>query len=271
MIGDRVAFLPLCYFLILFYMRKFLILLVVSLLSVSGASAQCSTENKVVPAEGETLKYGAYFNWGAIWVKGGEAIFKAEQVGNYLHFAVNAYTMPKWRWIYDLNTSIEAYMNRLNMKPVSFASNTFEDDKEVHEKITYLHGKLKYQVWNDSIQNMRTVEVEHPDCSYDLLNAVYASRNVDYSKCAIGEQIPFNVFFTEKMSTIMGEVLGRENVKARSGKIYNCLKCKSNSIAHTIFDPKQPVYVWITDDDRHIPVKVECKIKLGYIKVYLEE
>ncbi|MBQ4035217.1 MAG: DUF3108 domain-containing protein [Paludibacteraceae bacterium] len=252
-------------------MRKFITLLAVAICSVVGASAQCSTENKVVPAEGETLKYGAYFNWGAIWVKGGEAIFKAEHVGNYLHFAVSAYSMPKWRWIYDLNTSIDAYMNRTNMKPVSYASNTFEDKRVKHEKISFLNGKLKYQTWNDSLQNMYTVEVDHPDCSYDLLNAVYAARNVDYSKFKIGEKIPFNVFFTEKMSSIMGEVLGKETIKVRSGKSYNCLKCKSNSVANSIFDPKHPVYVWITDDDRHIPVMVDCKIKLGSIKVYLEE
>ena len=86
-------------------MRKFITLLAVAICSVVGASAQCSTENKVVPAEGETLKYGAYFNWGAIWVKGGEAIFKAEHVGNYLHFAVSAYSMPKWRWIYGFTLS----------------------------------------------------------------------------------------------------------------------------------------------------------------------
>lgn len=251
-------------------MRKFFTFLAVTLLSFVGASAQCSTENKVVPAEGETLKYAAYFNWGAIWVKGGEAIFKAEQVGNYFHYAVNAYTMPKWRWIYDLNTSIEAYMNRHNMKPISFASTTYEDKKLKHEKITYLNNKLKYQTWGDSVSSMVTKDVDHPDCSYDLLNAVYAARNVDYSKFSYGELIPFNVFFTEQMSTITGEVLGTENIKTRSGKTYNCLKCKSNSIPYSIFDPKQPVYVWVTNDERHVPVYVECKIKLGYIKVYLE-
>lgn len=252
-------------------MRKLISILAIFLLSVLSAGAQCITENKVVPPEGETLKYSAYFNWSAIWVKGGEAVFKAEQIGNYFHYNVNAYTMPKWRWIYDLNTSIEAYMNRHTMQPVSYASNTYEDKKTHHEKITFLNGKLKYSAWGDSISSMKTTEVDHPECSYDLLNEVYASRNLDLSQYQVGEKIPFNVFFTSKMTTIYGQIEGYETIKTRAGKTYDCIKCKANSIPNTIFDAKEPVYVWVTNDERHVPVYVQCKIKLGYIKVYLED
>lgn len=250
-------------------MRKLLIAISLCL-SVASAVAQCISKNTVVTDKGETLTYSAYFNWGAIWVKGGEAIFKANIEGSYYHYAVTAYTMPKWRWIYDLNTSIEAYMNRKTLKPVSFASNTTEDKKTHHEKITYKPGKLVYSYWGDSVSLRKTVEVDHPDCSYDLLNEVYASRDLDLSQFKIGEKIPFNVFFSDKMSTITGEIMGYETIKTRNGKSYNCIKCKSNSIPYSIFDATQPVYVWVTNTPDHVPVYVECKIKLGYIKVYLE-
>lgn len=250
---------------------RLLILLALPCAFAGGAYAQCSTVNNVVPAGGETLKFNAYFNWGAIWVKGAEAVFKAEPSGNFFHYKVTASTMPKWRWIYDLNTTIEAYMDRNTMKPVSFASNTTEDGKVKHETISYAGNKLKYETWGVTKDSLFSAEVDHPDCSYDLLNAVYAARNVDYSQFRFGEPIQFNVFFTNEMSTLTGEVIGREKVKTRNGKTYDCLKCKSNSIPYSIFDPKQPVYIWITNEPRHIPVKVECKIKLGYIKVYLDE
>lgn len=252
-------------------MRRYLLLLAFAVLTVAKAAAQCVSVNTCVPPEGETLRYAAYFNWGAIWVKGGEAVFTAEQLTDRFHYTIKAYTMPKWRWIYDLNTSMEAYMNKSNLKPISYTSYTVEDKNIHHEKITYNNGKLQYTNWGANETDKKTVEVPHPECSYDLLNEVYASRNVDLSQYKVGEKIPFNVFFSSQMSTIYGEIMGYEKAKTRSGKTYDCVKCKANSIPYSIFDATKPVYVWVTNDARHIPVAVECKIKLGYIKVQLED
>lgn len=185
------------------------------LLSFS-ALGQCVTQNTCVPATGEYLKYGAYFNWGAIWVKGGEAIFEAQVLADRYKYNIKAYTMPKWRWVYDLNTQMEGYMLKDGMKPVSFTSHTFEDKKELHEQVTYPNGKLRYQRWGADKANAYTAEVPHPACSFDLINEVYASRCVDLLQYKPGEKIPFNVFFSDTMSTVYGEVIGLEKADRKS-------------------------------------------------------
>lgn len=237
---------------------------------VCSISAQCISSNSAFSASGETLKYAAYFNWKAIWVKGGEAVFRAEQTGNFYHFSVQAYSMPKWRWVYDLNTKIDAYMNRHTMQAVSYASNTCEDKHWKREKITFWTDKVRYVQWSDSYPKGEQSVVTRHACAYDLLNEVYAARNVDLLAYKPGQNIPFNVYFTQKLTTVYGKVIGPETIITKNGKKYDCLKCMSNSIPGSIFDSSEPVVVWLTNDARHIPVCVQCKIKVGYIKVYLE-
>lgn len=234
------------------------------------STAQCVKQNKAVPESGETLTYAAYFNWSAIWVKGGEAIFSAKKIGDYYNYKVSAHSMPKWRWVYDLNTNIEANM-KSDMTPVSYSSSTYEEKKNHFEKITYAGDKLTYSYSTDQPGSDKTITVDRPDCSYDLLNEVYAARNLDLSSFEKGEQIPFDMFFTSELTRIYGEVLGEETIETRNGQKYDCIKCVANSIPGSIFDPKEPVYVWVTNDERHIPVCVQCKFKFGYIKVYLED
>ena len=232
--------------------------------------AECPSRNLVVGDSLETLKLVAYYNLGAIWIKGGEAIFTAKREGSYYHYTAKAYTYPKWRKIYDMNTSLEAYMSVSDLKPVSYASNTKEEGHTKSEKYTFFKdGTFKYQVWKDGAEP-ETYTGVRPDCAYDMLNQVYASRDIDLDSVPFGQDMSFLTYFDQNVSELHGHVVCRENITTRSGHKYSCLKCMTKSIPGSIFDPTSPVYVWVTDDNRHIPVYVQCKIKLGSIKVYYE-
>ncbi|MBR4970254.1 MAG: DUF3108 domain-containing protein, partial [Paludibacteraceae bacterium] len=41
--------------------------------------------------------------------------------------------------------------------------------------------------------------------------------------------------------------------------------------AGTIFEPDEPVYVYVTDDNRKVPVLVVAKLRIGTVKVYLDD
>jgi hypothetical protein len=79
------------------------------------------------------------------------------------------------------------------------------------------------------------------------------------------------VIYNDAVHRLDGRVLGREVIKAKSGKKYDCFKCSTTVGEGTIFASGEPVYVWITADSRQIPVLVESKIRVGSIKVYLDE
>ncbi|HQJ91114.1 MAG TPA: DUF3108 domain-containing protein, partial [Paludibacteraceae bacterium] len=86
----------------------------------------------------------------------------------------------------------------------------------------------------------------------------------------VGKSIPFHVMFNDSVYTIYGKILKEEMIENRNGREYNCLKCSATVVSGTMFEEGEPVYVWITNDERQIPILVESKISVGSVKVYLD-
>ena len=62
--------------------------------------------------------------------------------------------------------------------------------------------------------------------------------------------------------------IGKETVKTRYGK-FNAIKLKPLLIKEGVFDGGEKMTIWITDDQNHIPVRIESPITVGSIKVDL--
>lgn len=236
---------------------------------VVTASAQCVEANRAIRV-GESLKYSAYYNWGFIWVKGGVALFEVAAEGANYKFTVSANSLKEWRWVYDLDTKHTALMDSVSLKPVAYYSETKEDGNLLKEEIVYDGNSYSKRAWRNGTALNDTV-VSFPDCSWDIINAVYTARNMDVSSLSKDETVGFDVIYNDAVHRLQGRVLGREVIKAKSGKKYDCFKCSTTVGEGTIFASGEPVFVWITADSRQIPVLVESKIRVGSIKVYLDE
>jgi hypothetical protein len=217
---------------------------------------------------GEEIKYYAYYNWGKIWIKAGEASFHvSEKDGNYV-FTVTAENLPKWDWLYYLRTTHEAGMTK-KMKPVYMKASSIENKTWSDVEYTYKGGYIHKHFANNDHPNGKDTSYAHTPCSWDIINAVYIARNVNIRNVKAEEQIPFYINFDDTTHTIYGKVLKKEQIKNRNGEVFDCLKCSATVVAGTIFAENKPVYVWITDDMRQIPVLIESQIAIGAIKVFL--
>jgi hypothetical protein len=161
-------------------------------------------------------------------------------------------------------------MDSVSLKPVAYYSETTEDGNLLKEEIVYDGNSYSKRAWRNGTALNDTV-VSFPDCSWDIINAVYTARNMDVSGLSKDESVGFDVIYNDAVHRLEGRVLGREVIKAKSGKKYDCFKCSTTVGEGTIFASGEPVYVWITADSRQIPVFVESKIRVGSIKVYLDE
>jgi hypothetical protein len=63
-------------------------------------------------------------------------------------------------------------------------------------------------------------------------------------------------------------VHGRESLKTSIGKV-NTVKVEPVLDGDGIFNSKGRIFIWLTDDDRRIPVLMQCEIALGSIKAKL--
>lgn len=232
------------------------------------ADAQCVKETRAFEV-GEVLNYAAYYNLGLVWVKAGVATFSVEEENGNYKFSVVADNLPKWEWLYSLHSRHTASVTR-DFKPIYMTASTSENGRFSRDHYVYDDDVIHKTYWlkNNDCQHLK--DLPHPPCSWDIINAVYVARSMDVRNYPDPNKIPFNVMFNDSVYTVYGAVLGKERIKTRKGKEFDCLKCTATVVAGTMFESGAPVYVWITDDVHQIPVLVESKIKIGAVKVYLE-
>ena len=59
---------------------------------------------------------------------------------------------------------------------------------------------------------------------------------------------------------------GKETVKTKYGK-FKAIKFKPLLIKGTIFEGGEKMTVWVSDDENHIPLRIESPITIGSVKI----
>jgi len=205
---------------------------------------------------------------GKVWIKAGEATFSVGEEGDNYLFTVKAKNMPGLDWLYRLRTVHEAGMTK-QMKPLFLRAYTIEHKSRTDTEYLYKGNHIYKKFSSSDNSKSKDTSYVHTPCSWDIINAVYIARNINIRNAKAGERFTFYINFNDSTHTIYGKVLKRERIKNREGEEFDCLKCSATVASGTIFTEGKPVYVWITDDVRQIPVLVESQIKIGAVKVYL--
>ena len=101
----------------------------------------------------------------------------------------------------------------------------------------------------------------------DALSSFYLTR---FHALPIGGTISFDYHASRKTAPMEVKVLGRQNVKTPAGK-FRCLVVEPLLKAGGIFKNKGRLVIWLTDDERRIPVQMKSKVLIGSVKVVLQE
>ena len=100
----------------------------------------------------------------------------------------------------------------------------------------------------------------------DMLSAYYYLRCIDFDQLDVGTIITINTFFDDKEQPFRVKFLGREVLKTRLGRvkalIFVPIKEKDK-----LFKENNTLRVWLSDDLNKIPLKLQAKIYVGYLRV----
>jgi len=99
----------------------------------------------------------------------------------------------------------------------------------------------------------------------DALSAMYFMRT---QKIEMGGDYVFDVATEKKCWPLRVRVLRKEKIKVPAGR-FNCIVVKPEMQDDGIFSAKGDLYIWLTDDESHMPVMMRSKIVLGSITVEL--
>ncbi len=250
-------------------MQKLVSAVLIVLISLQ-LQAQCNDLNTAFKA-GELVKYHAYYNWGFIWINAGQVDFSVDattintQPG--YHLKAHGATYNSYDFLFKVRDTFETKVDTLHLEPFEFKRITNEGSYHANYHYNFDHNK---RLINATIQKekapRRDTILPWKDCSFDLLTMVYKARNIDYSRYRVNEKIPISMVVDGEIHDIYIRYLGKETIKNRDGRRFNCLKFSPLLVEGTIFKSGEDMTVWVTDDANRIPIIVEAKILIGSVK-----
>jgi hypothetical protein len=82
----------------------------------------------------------------------------------------------------------------------------------------------------------------------------------------MNDKISLNFFLDKNLYPSYFKYLGREVITTKYGK-FKVIKLAPLLLKGSMFEGGEKMTIWVTDDDNHIPVRIETPIVVGSIKV----
>jgi hypothetical protein len=103
-----------------------------------------------------------------------------------------------------------------------------------------------------------------PAYVHDILSAFYYTRAMDIHSMKKGQSFTLKNFYGKKTNDLRIRILGRERVEVDAGT-FDCVVVEPLVVEGGLFKNEGRIVVYLTDDDRKIPVKVSTKVVIGSI------
>ena len=249
-----------------------LTLMVLLCLVAAGAGAQCRFRNTAFSA-GETLSYNLYYNWKFVWVKAGTA---SMAIANSHYKGQPAYRTSlttrgnkKVDNMFVLRDTLLCYTTK-DMVPLYFRKGAREGKRYTVDEVWYSYGGGKCHIRQSRLHKSgrrETRSFSSAECVYDMLNIFLRARSFDPSNWTKGHVVNFPIADGNGTNPAQLKYRGKKDVKADNGVKYRCLEL--SYIEKDDGKWKEIVRFYVTDDDNHIPIRLDMFLKFGSAKAFL--
>jgi len=210
---------------------------------------------------GESLRFSV--NYG--FVNAGAAYLEVPSVKEWNGHAV--YTLVAraesnrfFSGIYKVRNRIESYWDSTGHFSRRYSENRREGKHRAQSEIVFDYGKQEAR-YQDGKTFPIKAEVQ------DALSSFYFTRT---QALPLGGSVFFDYHASRKSVPMEVKILGREKVETPAGK-FLCVVVEPILKAGGIFKNKGRLVIWLTDDERRMPVLMKSKVMIGSISATLVE
>jgi hypothetical protein len=183
------------------------------------------------------------------------------------HFAATVKSSSIFSTFYSLDDYGETFVDYNDLTPFNFAINVKESGQLREVRSYFDWNMMKSFFWEKKYtkkygnQEKKLEWVIEP-YAHNVFSAAFYLRAF---KLEPGHDYKFRVADEERNMVVTAHVLEREKVEVEAGT-FDCIKIRPEVQMQGVFQPVGDVFFWLTDDDRHMYVKIEAKIKIGTLK-----
>uniref|UniRef100_A0AB33JEK6 DUF3108 domain-containing protein n=1 Tax=Prevotella sp. GTC17260 TaxID=3236796 RepID=A0AB33JEK6_9BACT len=251
---------------------KNIIAVMLLLFATTASHAQCSFRNTAFKS-GEFLSYNLYYNWKFVWVKAGTASMSTVQ-SNYnskLAYRCSLTTRGSERVdnMFVLRDTLLCY-NTLDLEPLYYRKGAREGKRYTVDEVFYNYDGGKCNLRQHRQHNDGTHSWErhsYSDCVYDMVSIFMRARSFDPTNWKKGKVVKFPIADGNGRTPAQIRFDGVSVVKGDNGVKYRCLRLAYMEWSEGKF--KRIVDFYVTDDENHVPVRLDMFLRFGSAKAFL--
>lgn len=223
-------------------------------------------------AQNETLEYKMYFNWQFIWVTAGTATMTTT-TQNYqgkpaYRCALITRSSKKVDKYFMLRDTLLCYTTK-DYKPLYYRKGAREGKRYYVDELLYQYGNGVTVTMKEltSSGNRHQKQQKFKDYVYDMLSIFLRARSFSTEGWKKGHTYVFPIADGNGVKYSKLRFRDRTTVKAEDGKKYKCLEL--SYLETEDGKDKEIVRFFVTDDSRHIPIRLDLFLKFGSAKAFL--
>jgi Protein of unknown function (DUF3108) len=211
----------------------------------------------------ETLTYSV--DWRVFTT--GTAVFHLDQVGNLLKISATADTIGAVNMLFPVIDRFQSSFDAKTGCSTGFDKQTQEGRRKIASDLSfdYVHGK---QTRNDRnlVKGTATHSVANiPACVTDLLSGMFYTQSQTLTP---GQTVEFPLADAMRTVSVGMKVEDREEIKTPAGT-FQTIKVQATADEGVVKN-RGSIWIWYTDDPRHLPVQMQARLFWGTITFHLQ-
>jgi hypothetical protein len=192
----------------------------------------------------------------------GTAVMHFEATGDRERLTANADTIGAINLLFHVGDRFQSTFDRVKGCTYEFDKQTVEGRRQINStlKLDYAQGKSILDEKNMVTGQSKHVETAIPGCLSDLLTGVYYASS---QPMEVGKTFVIPVVDAQRTVPVTMKVEGREVIKTTLGT-FKTLRVQPTADAGVVKN-RGNIWIWYTDDARHLPVQMRARLFWGTI------
>ena len=192
----------------------------------------------------------------------GTAVLHFEANGANERITANADTIGAINLLFHVGDRFQSTFDREKGCTTEFDKQTVEGRRQINStlKLDYAQGKSILDEKNLVTGQTKHVETPIPGCLTDLLTGVYYASS---QPMEVGQTFVIPVVDALHSVPVAMKVEGREEIKTTLGT-FKTLRVQPTADAGVVKN-RGNIWIWYTDDERHLPVQMRARLFWGTI------
>ncbi|MCX6122538.1 MAG: DUF3108 domain-containing protein [Ignavibacteriales bacterium] len=219
--------------------------------------------NQIAFTRGERLVYDVGYSF----ITAAEAVFSIPEIQTISErecyqvlFTVN--TTKTFSFFYKVDDRYETMIDKKGIFPWRYSQRIRE-------------GKYSndFAAEFDQLHNVATTKEGRypiPPYVHDVVSAMFYYRTMDFSKSRPGQKEYLQNFTKDKTYQLAVKFIGYQQISVDAGT-FDCVVVEPLIMEGGLFKSEGRIIIWMTNDERKIPVKVSTKVPIGSIDAELRE